>query len=427
MAAPHTYNYVEFHQHTGKGHDAYTKYLRYVANYRANKLAAQNANPLNANPLMPVAPGVEIPQLHKMAQSEIAPLLTNENTSYAKSVKAAQGALSGYSSALAQFYQPQSDAIRNNTLIGTGAMAAANGALGSQLAGGAAGQSDLAAYLQKAGGDTAPLSNFGTTGANLLAAKGTAAEQGALGSGLAAANSAAFLPTFAAQTGKQTLANQLAILGNAHSKSINDINAQSPDIFNKLYNSYVDNEIQKAIARESGYTGQVNAATSATKAAATVANQNANYYTDANGRRVPKGYVYNTKGQLVKQASPTSTASGPGSARYKAYHSALGSATTKANSILQKAIARTAVSKQQPVIVGGVQVGTQKVSSKQRIANYYGTIHSIEAAVTPLLSPYMGPNDITRWVQQMVNKVYGAGKYGRPGSGVRPTSEHSKR
>jgi len=58
------------------------------------------------------------------------------------------------------------------------------------------------------------------------------------------------------------------------------------------------------LAQQRVQISQQNADTSASRAAASTANANANYYTDAQGRRVPKGYKYNASGQLVKMATP---------------------------------------------------------------------------------------------------------------------------
>ena len=417
MAGPLTYTYSQFHQHTGGDAQAYNKYLRYVANFRANKIAHLQENPVNANALEPIAPSTEIPVLHKMAASEINPLLGAENRAYQSNVDTANNAITGYTKNLAAFYQPQSQQMMDNLKTATGAMAATNGALGSTLSAGPAGMGDLSKYLTLGGNSTAPIANLPTTGANLLAARGAAAINGMTGAQTAGANAAAFLPTVAASTGQQELTNTLDAYTAAHNKSTAALLAQEPGIFSKLYQQYMNEEIQKAIARNSGMVAQTNATSRAASAAASQTRAAAGTYYYKNpvtGKQqlIPAGDIINAQGQVVKASS--TPASGPGSTRYKAYQTAVGKATTSAKQIALAAVKPVATTKTVPGLLPGTTT-TQKANA--RIANYYGTLHKIVATVTPILSPYMGPNDITRWVQKFLQGYYQPGQYGMPGTG----------
>jgi hypothetical protein len=445
--APKTYTYAEFHQATGKDHAGYSKYLRYVANFRANRLAHQNQNPLNSDALQPTSSATEVPILHKIAHGQVAPLVTAENRSYQGDTNAASKAYAGYAGSLANFYQPQSQQVINNTKFATSALAGANSALQDTLRAGPTGMNDVQHYLQNigpAGAGPAAVPNYGTTGANILAARGTSAVDNAAQQGVGAANMAAFLPSYAASTGAHDLLNDLSNITGVHDKNVAGLLAQEPGIFGRLYSQYLSNEIQKAIARNSGYSTQVSAQTRAATTAARTAHTDAlTTHTETNPvthktTQVKNGWHLDPKTGIPKKdptgAGSTKPQSGPGSARYKAYTTAVSGATTKANQILNAAIKPSAkVLVPDPASPGIKDPATGKYlvppgqkTKTVRPANYNQVVNHIRSIVIPYLKAYMGPNDITRWVQRIVNDsgYYPPGKYGRPGTGKTPQRPH---
>src|SRR5262252_1200645 len=73
---------------------------------------------------------------------------------------------------------------------------------------------------------------------------------------------------------------------------------------NKDWNNYQLAQQRNNIAQQNATTSAGRAATAKKIATAKAQQSAANYYTDSQGRLVPKGYVYNAKNQLVKQATP---------------------------------------------------------------------------------------------------------------------------
>lgn len=381
MAAP-PMTMTQFFQSTGKGPSAFQKYLHTYTNLVGGLLhhtfggtptphPAAHAPQAPYNPLAPTPWAQEQPMLTNLVHSQIAPLIAQTNQTYDRQAANTRAALTQYSKALAGFYQPQAS---NAQAVGS----AVNNAL-----------SGMQAFAQN---------GAGLTGAAANIVPQFASNQADRAAGLSSALTAyrSTLPAFAADTGRFTLGADLGKINSDRSAAIDKINAQEPGLFSKLYQAYQAQEINKALAASTVGYKSTTASAAKTRAAAAVTNANANAAKAA--------------------ASAAAKTQAAADKRHKAYLAATAKATGIAKSEIDKAVAAQTIPGK-PADFGGLKIPTK--STKGRVANYYGTIHRIESLLQPVLGEYMGPRDITRFVQRLVNGAYAAGQYGRPGAGTK--------
>lgn len=122
------------------------------------------------------------------------------------------------------------------------------------------------------------------------------------------------------------------------------------------------------------------------------------YLTDTSGNPIERGGKTVPYSPYVK---PTKPGADPTA---KARTSAIASANTKALSIISGAAKSTKRVVQDPVT--GVKT-TKTVKSPVGSAAYYQAIHEAEAAIAPIVGPYMTPPEITQFVQRQANAYFG--------------------
>jgi hypothetical protein len=334
-------------------------YVRYrPPKRRAPKLPKRPTPPVRRTVVDPLAP-LSDQQLRAralgLAQEQLGPILAQIQRAIEARSQAGQSAIRGYTQALGGLWQgaaPQTAAAYNQAI---GQQSGVNSELANRL--GSFGQNlggELQGKLalqdapqnlvgQVAGGATQTAQ--GVSNANF--AKG-AAETGRLVAESAHGQEyAAKQPGIVGLMGLQHSKQLEAQLNRELADQIAEQSTKSQDTFSQLYLHLVDQEWQKTLARTSGQFKSQQAVADAqyraqqlafkkaelawkrAKAAAdraerareanaradiagknaNTARQNAqqgaaNYYVDAQGRRVPKGYRYNNNGELVKIPTP---------------------------------------------------------------------------------------------------------------------------
>lgn len=404
MAGPITF--AAFHQQTGGGVNAFQRYLTHYANVAAGQAALMGQN----HGFDPTAPAVGRANAHSTAMGEIAPLLQAQQSQYGTQQTGLTNAITGFSDAMQKYLAPTADAVKQtydqtgDQLTGTNntvrdiAQQQGQGIQGqlahfAQVSGqpvGAQGAADAGARTQVAG--------------QVLGANGAADINNNTLHGEAARLYELSKPAAFATMGQQTLGRGLSALASANQTAEGDIRSKEPAEESRLYQAFLNRELQKAVGKAT-FNRYITDAT--IKAGATVT---------AAGIKARAGAAKTA----ASQAGKNSTA-------WKTQHNGF---VTKANGLLQGATKAHPVYKmvaQVDPLTGVKGPPKRTLVSTDRPPNYLTTRKQLINLAEQYLVGYVNPTT----GQKMTNAdarqaaiaflyasgLYGPGKYGRPGAG----------
>jgi hypothetical protein len=302
------------------------------------------------DPFAPLSDAQLQSQASAQVQALIGPIIQQIKDAFAQRSAAGSQAITGYTNALAGLLGkagPQTAAAYQEA---EGAQSAANNALANRLSSFgsnlAAQQGNQLASINAPASTAATEAQTQTTGqgaSNANFARGNAELGNLISHGAAQQGFNASLPGIAALTGLQNMKQFQAQLSNELNTQLTAAQTNAAAEIARTFMSLKQLELQKAVAKATYGTNQAKlqldtqykqalinyhlavakwnrqaktaslkiqqqnantaagrAQTAASNAAQNNSRQNSRYYTDSKGRKVPAGYEYNAKGQLVK-------------------------------------------------------------------------------------------------------------------------------